>query len=229
MLQAIRLERQRREALSGRATLAEAGSIRTGPWADPRRSGVTNSSERTRLQLTTTLPSALREFMNPERASTGTFQAFIDERNRDSARRAQLTSDTSGRRTTRPPPPPETSAERSTANNPLSLIEGLSLTSGHRPSLGPGTESPEPRLFEGNPQRAEAESLLSARLRGNLNDDEQGITTEFAHRLRQPWRPSMIDDGVIGMGIRSDNAMMEGSTRGNETMGICWSPDGRIL
>ncbi|KAL2061632.1 hypothetical protein VTL71DRAFT_7009 [Oculimacula yallundae] len=53
---------------------------------------------------------------------------------------------------------------------------------------------------------------------------------EFAHRLRQPWRPT--DEGTafgIGNLSRDENGSLDNVLRASETMGCCWSPNGRIL
>jgi hypothetical protein len=56
----------------------------------------------------------------------------------------------------------------------------------------------------------------SSRLRIELEDDDR---RDFAHRLRQPWRPLSELNQIT-------NRLRPGS---NETMGCTWSEDGRIL
>ncbi|KAJ5051976.1 uncharacterized protein L3040_001737 [Drepanopeziza brunnea f. sp. 'multigermtubi'] len=264
VLQALRVDRQRREALAA-------------SWADPRRSAVTVLNS-TRLAAT----ALSRELSNQERLRVDTFQS--DERRREMPRLAHpesataeremaarrlasatsarwsrgllLEADAAARRSARLLPAPETSAERSTANSALSLVEGISLTSSPRPSSGPVTESsgaPESdnswanvealyraRLEDSNQRfRARVNEQLdrfglenssaqrSARLRANLEGDEQNTATDFARR-RQPLRPNSNDEGGLGVASRGQAGGMDGG-RMNETMGVCWSPDGRIL
>jgi hypothetical protein len=66
----------------------------------------------------------------------------------------------------------------------------------------------------------------SARLRVELEDDDR---RDFAHRLRQPWRP--LDELNQNGAGRDESTTVRGAVRSGplETMGCCWSPDGTIL
>lgn len=142
----------------------------------------------------------------------------------------------------------------------FSGLERLSLTPGRRDrdrerererdrdsAAEPGSGSGSGRAPESNTPWTDIESIYraarqadapitrSTRLRVELGaeDDDQTISInprEFAHRLRQPWRPT--DDGTtFGLGAlsRDENGLLDGVLRAAETMGCCWSPDGRIL
>lgn len=113
-------------------------------------------------------------------------------------------------------------------NETSSGLERLTLTQPRLPAIG--SDSPN------NPW-AEIDALYrsrfttdppldrSTRLRIEAEDDDR---RDFAHRLRQPWRP----DELAQTG-RDENSILRGVLRtasgSIETMGCCWSEDGRIL
>jgi len=239
VLTAHRIARRQRDALAD-----TAGASGWGPWAGSSRATATsaattgegsNISER-RIS-TTGLPAALREFVNPDRTAAS-FRSFINERNQDRERRSQqqeprrrssvilaaaertIEQENSG-----------ASANR-TGNDNSNTLERLTLT----PPRLIGSDSPN------NPW-AEIDALYrtrfpgdpppdrSSRLRIELEDDDR---RDFAHRLRQPWRPL----GELALGGRDESSMIlrgvlrrrdEDDERPPETMGISWNPDGRIL
>jgi len=108
-----------------------------------------------------------------------------------------------------------------TGNDTSSTLERLTLTPSRLETLG--SDSPNNpwaeidalyrSRFPGDPPIDRA-----TRLRVEVAADEE--PRDFAHRLRQPWRP--LDD-LYGEGNNG------GGLRPVETMGCAWSPDGRIL
>ncbi|KAH6673746.1 hypothetical protein B0J14DRAFT_591484 [Halenospora varia] len=187
----------------------------------------TSSAERERLAALTNLPPILREFVNPERSATS-IRSYINDRNQDRERRSQMEPEALRRLNLIQLAAAETAVERSSRTNhdTSSSLERLTLTP--PPRLPPvGSESTSNTWAELDTlyrARHAAESLVdrSSRLRVEIeNEDRQ----DFANRLRQPWRP--LDDLA--------RAEREGTLRGHmtpgtaETMGLSWSPDGRIL
>jgi hypothetical protein len=63
----------------------------------------------------------------------------------------------------------------------------------------------------------------TTRLRIDIEDEDR---RDFAHRLRQPWRP--LDDHSEPAD-RHENDLRDVLLHPDETMGCCWSEDGRIL
>ncbi|KAG4413512.1 hypothetical protein IFR04_013340 [Cadophora malorum] len=274
VLEVSRIARRQRDAANAaREVLAEASATsRWGPWAEGRRStnsntnsngeGSSSSSTTTRLVNNAGLPTSLRDFVSHDR-SAASFRAFMDERNRESARRTQLQQQEPRRRSSMLLAAAETAIERETIGTPrnddtFSGLERLTLTPGRRDrdrdrerdrdsAAEPGSSSGSGRAPESNTPWTDIESIYraarqadapitrSTRLRVELGaeDDDQTISInprEFAHRLRQPWRPT--DDGTtFGLGAlsRDENGLLDGVLRAAETMGCCWSPDGRIL
>ncbi|KAH7314211.1 hypothetical protein BKA65DRAFT_571466 [Rhexocercosporidium sp. MPI-PUGE-AT-0058] len=241
VLEVSRIARRQRDAANAaREVLAEASATsRWGPWAEGRRSNTTASTTATngesstsRLVSNSGLPTSLRDFVSNDR-SAASFRAFMDERNRESARRTQLQQQEPRRRS---------SMLLATAEN--AIEQRLTLAPGRRdspsePDSGRAPESNTPWTDIESVYRAARQAgepvTRSTRLRVGIGiaDDVQNITInprEFAHRLRQPWRPT--DDGTtfgIGTLSRDENGLLDGVLRAAETMGCCWSPDGRIL
>ena len=162
--------------------------------------------------------------MNPDRTASS-FRSFIEERNQDRQRRTQLQQEPR-RRSSMILAAAENAIERESLG-PSSSRNGnsrsprqyrLILTT--RP-LGTGSDSPNNPWAEIDAlyrSRFPDDSPLdrSSRLRIELEDDDR---RDFAHRLRQPWRPLSELSQIT-------NRLRPGS---NETMGCCWSEDGRIL
>lgn len=99
------------------------------------------------------------------------------------------------------PPPPRFGSD--SPNNPWAEIDALNRS----------------RFSTGDPPLDR-----STRLRIEVEDEDR---RDFAHRLRQPWRP--LDQlGQIGPGSRDENGLLS-VTAADETMGCSWSEDGRIL
>ncbi|CZT49069.1 uncharacterized protein RSE6_09856 [Rhynchosporium secalis] len=135
---------------------------------------------------------------------------------------AALPQEASNRRDPPPAPPPAAPANSSRApesNTPWTDIESI-----YRATL-----QADPLVNRATRVRVEI---------GN-EDGEQTIRIdprEFAHRLRQPWNPTDDADITIerrrtriGTSTRDESGLLDGVLRGAETMGLCWSPDGRIL
>ncbi|CZR62437.1 uncharacterized protein PAC_12334 [Phialocephala subalpina] len=233
VLQAHRIARRQRDAANAaREALAE-GSSRWSAWGDGQRSSTAAGGEgpgsTSRRISTSGLPAALREFVNPDRTAAS-FRSFINERNRENERRNQLQQEPR-RRSSMILAATENAIERETTgtgtrtgNDTSSTLERLTLT----PSRGEAFGSDSPN----NPW-AEIDALYrsrfpgdppidrSTRLRVEVAADEE--PRDFAHRLRQPWRP--LGDLIAAEGLLSTGGMH----RSVETMGVAWSPDGRIL
>jgi WD40 repeat protein len=239
VLQAHRIaRRQRDEANEARETSERASSSRMNLLRDIQTLTNTGGSRPAERRISTSnLPAALREFVNPER-SAASFRSFINERNQDRERRSQAeqeprrlnliqlaAADSAIERESLGPSTPRNN------NDAASALERLTLTPSRQPPSG--TDSPN------NPW-AEIDALYrarfpldppldrSTRLRIEIEDEDR---RDFAHRLRQPWRP--LDDlnqiGVDSRGGHSDvlrSMLRNGSF---ETMGCSWSQDGRIL
>ena len=239
VLQAHRIaRRQRDEVNEARETSERASSSRLSLLRDIQtltNSGGSRPPER-RIS-TSNLPAALREFVNPER-SAASFRSFINERNQDRERRSQLeqeprrlnliqlaAAESAIERDTLGPSAPRNN------NDPASALERLTLASSRQPPTG--SDSPN------NPW-AEIDALYrarfptdppldrSTRLRIEIEDEDR---RDFAHRLRQPWRPS-DDMNPAGTEPRGGHSSLLRSMLRNgsfETMGCSWSEDGRIL
>lgn len=233
VLQAHRIARRQRDANAAREALAE-NSGRWSAWGDGQRTSTAGGGEgpgsTSRRISTSGLPAALREFVNPDRTAAS-FRSFINERNRENERRSQLQLEPR-RRSSMILAAAENSVERETlstanrtGNDTSSTLERLTLTPSRLEALG--SDSPN------NPW-AEIDALYRSRFPGDPPLDrstrlrvEVAAADEeprdFAHRLRQPWRP--LDDLGSGEGIIPGGAGL----RAAETMGCAWSPDGRIL
>ena len=122
----------------------------------------------------------------------------------------------------------ETLGSRATRNNndTSTSLERLTLTP---PRLLDSPSNPWADIDALSRSRISTDLPLdrTTRIRVEIEDDNR---RDFAHRLRQPWRP--IDDlNSIGLGSRDEATILRGAIRSGpvETMGCSWSPDGRIL
>lgn len=228
--------RQRDEANEARETSERASSSRLSLLRDIQTLTNTSGTRPADRRISTSnLPAALREFVNPER-SAASFRSFINERNQDRERRSQAeqeprrlnliqlaAAESALERETSSP-----SAPRNT-NDTASALERLAISSSRQPPSG--TDSPN------NPW-AEIDALHRARFPSDPPLDrstrmrieiEAEDRRDFAHRLRQPWRP--LDD-LNQTESRSGHSNLLRSmlrTGSFETMGCSWSVDGRIL
>ena len=225
------LARRQRDEATGTSVW---GSITRGqrPSATGTSANGEGSSSNVHRISTAGYPAALRDFINPERTAAASFRSFINERNQERDRRMQQQQEPR-RRSSVILAAAEQSIERetlgssSTRNNRDPSLERLTLTP---PRL---LESPSNPWVDSEPLYRARHSTSppdrSTRLRIELEDDDR---RDFAHRLRQPWRP--IDD-MSQLGIRGRDdltiARDDSGTRSGpvETMGCCWSPDGRTL
>lgn len=234
VLQAHRIARRQRDAANAareaREALAEASAtLRLGSWADSQRSTSASTStanaeangSNDRRISTAGLPAALREFVNPTDRSSASIRTFINERNRENERRNRSSMILAAA---------ENAIEQETlgpsnsrTNNETSSLERLTLTPPRIQAFS--SDSPN------NPW-AEIDALYrsryadppldrTTRLRIEIEDEDR---RDFAHRLRQPWRP--LDDEPTD---RHENALRDVLSHPDETMGCCWSVDGRIL
>ena len=227
ILSAHQIARRQRDAAAA-AGPSTWGSVVT------RQNGEGSSSSDRRISTvgsTASYPAALREFINPDRTAAASFRSFINERNQERDRRLQQQP---RRRSSIILAAAEQSIERETLgpsttrsnNEPSTSLERLTLTP---PRLLDSPSNPWSDLDALSRSRLLTELPVdrSARLRVELEDDDR---RDFAHRLRQPWRP--IDElNSIGLGSRDESTILRGVLRSGplETMGCCWSPNGRIL
>lgn len=242
VLQAHRIARRQRDAANAaREALTEAAGTpsRWGAWADGQRSSSSNaegSGSTDRRISTTGLPAAIREFVNPDRAAAS-FRSFINDRNQDRERRAQHLEPR--RRSSMILAATEQALEQENldltmtrnGNETSSGLERLTLTPPRLPAIG--SDSPNNPWAEIDPlysSRFTTDPPLdrSTRLRIEAEDDDR---RDFAHRLRQPWRPEELAqtglsarqmDNIVGQVLRAAAGTIE-------TMGCCWSEDGRML
>ena len=229
MLQAHRIARRQRDvanaAREAREALAEASAtLRLGSWADGQRSANVTSTADTetaessdRRISTAGLPAALREFVNPTDRTAASIRTFINERNRENERRNRSSMILAAA---------ENAIEQETLGSGTpSSLERLTLTAPRIQAFG--SDSPN------NPW-AEIDALYrsrypdppldrTTRLRIEIENEDR---RDFAHRLRQPWRP--LDDHSDPVD-RRENDLRDVVIHADETMGCCWSEDGRIL
>jgi hypothetical protein len=189
------------------------------------------------------LPASLREFINPDRSVAASFMSYINDRNQDRERRLQQEP---RRRTSIILAAAEHAIEREATglgttrygNDPSASLEHLTLvpSRGNEPdsSNNPWAEigalyhsryGPDPPTDRSSPLRVEIE-----------DDDRR----DFAHRLRQPWRPLNDTMGPTGNDQtrilatdRNESLILRPSrdvrSPTPSTTGCCWSPNGRIL
>ncbi|KAN0104450.1 hypothetical protein V8E51_010195 [Hyaloscypha variabilis] len=229
VLQAHRIARRQRDvanaAREAREALAEASAtLRLGSWADGQRSANVTSTADTetaessdRRISTAGLPAALREFVNPTDRTAASIRTFINERNRENERRNRSSMILAAA---------ENAIEQETLGSGTpSSLERLTLTAPRIQAFG--SDSPN------NPW-AEIDALYrsrypdppldrTTRLRIEIENEDR---RDFAHRLRQPWRP--LDDHSDPVD-RRENDLRDVVIHADETMGCCWSEDGRIL
>ncbi len=243
MLQAHRIARRQRDAANAaREALAEAGSSRWGgAWADDRRfvasASATNVDGAGERRVSTTgLPAALREFVSPER--TASFRSFINERNRENERRNQLQQEPSRRSSMllvngENPMERETLGTSRNGNDASSNLERLTLAPSRLQGLGSTTAE------SSNNPWAEIDALYrsrfpvdppadrTARLRIEVEDEDR---TDFAHRLRQPWRP-LDEPNQAALDTRNEAVLARDGSRAESarTVGCSWSENGTIL
>lgn len=233
ILQAHRIARRYRDAE------AEGSDAPTySPWAsEPRPTGRTDSpangeTSSSAERRIVTIPPTLRNFTNPDRASPSVLPPvdFGDHESRltRAARREQSagagTSEEGSRR--------EAHAALSPADSPND-IERLTITPPPQPPWAEFealTRTRSPQL----PTIAQSSRLAQRqeeRRQEERRQEERRPTGErrYSHRPRprQPWRG--LDD--LGIGNFDENVILRGVLRTGptNTMGCCWSPDGRIL
>lgn len=240
VLQAHRIaRRQRDEANEARESSERATSTSRLSLLRDIQTLTNSSGGRPERRISTSnLPAALREFVNPER-SAASFRSFINERNQDRERRSQLEQEPR-RLNLIQLAAAESALDREllgpsstrTNTDPASALERLSLTPSRQTASG--SDSPN------NPW-AEIDALYrarypsdppldrSSRLRIEIEDEDR---RDFAHRLRQPWRPmNDLDQAAAEPRRVQHSSIIRSMLRTNqlETMGCSWSPDGRIL
>lgn len=236
MLQAHRIARRQRDAANAtreaREALAEASAtLRLGSWADgPRSTSATSTADTEandnsdRRISTAGLPAALREFVNPTDRTAASIRTFINERNRENERRNRSSMILAAAENAIEQETLGSSASRNNNETPSGL-ERLTLTPPRLQAFG--SDSPN------NPW-AEIDALYrsrypdppldrTTRLRIEIENEDR---RDFAHRLRQPWRP--LDDHSESAD-RRENDLRDVSIHADETMGCSWSEDGRIL
>lgn len=243
VLHAHRIARRQRDAANAareaREALAEVSATsRLGSsWTDnmqilPRTpAGAQNAESSGRSERSTEgLPAALREFVNPDRTAAS-IRTFINERNRENERRNQLLQEP--RRSSMLLAAAENAIEQETlgssssrSNNESTGLERLTLTPPRLQSFrSDSPNNPWAEIDALYRSRFDPPPDRATRLRIEV-EGEDGRERDFAHRLRQPWRP--LDD-LNGLGDREDSGLLRDVQHPDETMGCSWSEDGRIL
>lgn len=232
ILHAHRIARRQRDTVAeasrttGWASWGLTGSQRN--TASATNTGETSADSDQRL-TTTGLPATLREFVSTDRTAAS-FRSFINDRNLDRERRLQ--SQEPRRRSSAI----LAAAERRMEEETQAALARIGTEGPGRPTSIPsrqGAESPnnpwaEIDTFYRNRDPTEPPADRTTRLRIELEEDveRQG----FASRLRRPFVDLSLgadDESIILRGVyRRGNG---GSSQAQETMGLSWSPDGRIL
>ena len=245
ILQAHRIARRYRDAE------AEGSDPTTwSPWAsEPRPTAATDSpangegSSSSERQISTTgFPPSLRDLGTPVRASSASFQSFISERNQDRNRDRDRRLITIRRgvspapgtpnrlRVTygqqfspRPPDDIERPADSSNGN------DGLAITPPPPSELPWAEYETITRTRSPQPPAVVQTSRMAQRQEERQQMERPAGERRYSHRPRprQPWRG--LDD--LGLGNFDENVILRGVLRTGpaNTMGCCWSPDGRIL
>jgi hypothetical protein len=266
ILQAHRVARHQRDAeAEGSDTSGwspRPGDQRPTSTTDTPTNGEGSSSSEHRIS-TVGLPAALRDFVNPDRASS--FRSFINDRNQD-----RLISDRQRRSQ------PESRRESSTGvgaagnevgresrpwgsrptasrlirirtpapSNPWAEIDSLHRSrSPQVPTITPSARESrrqEERRYEQEWEREPTQQQEwdeeqeveqeGEQEREQVPEGRQNGEQRYSHRRpprRQPWRG--LDD--LGLGNFDENVVLRGVIRTGtaDTMGCCWSPDGRKL
>lgn len=238
MLQAHRIARRQRDAANAareaREALAEASAtLRLGSWADGQRSNTASTSAANgeesgsieRRIPTGGLPAALREFVNPDRTAAS-IRTFINERNRENERRNRSSMILAAAENAIEQETLGASSSRSN-NETSSGLERLTLTPPRLQAFGSDSSNNPWAEIDALYRSRYADPPLdrTTRLRIELEDEDR---RDFAQRLRQPWRP-LDDHSEAGDRQESDVSLRDILLHPDETMGISWSADGRIL
>lgn len=241
VLHAHRFARRQRDAANAaREALAEATNI--SRWVSSNIDGSDSRAPAPAPVTSSTMPAALQNFVNPDsRAGAASFRSFINERNQDRERRSQVRQETPPRASGRLTQTLErliasesntTSNDNRESNDAASLLDRLSLASRQPPTMSSSSWAAIDALYR---TRYTEDPLpeRSARIRIELEEDDR---QDFANRLRQPWRPPGDDSDLSfistpGLTALQRTALRTASRPGGtvETMGCCWSEDGRIL
>lgn len=202
-----------------------------GSWADGQRSTTASTSTANaegngsieRRISTAGLPAALREFVNPDRTAAS-IRTFINERNRENERRNRSSMILAAA---------ENAIEQETLgpgnsrsnNETSSSLERLTLTPPRLQAFGSDSSNNPWAEIDALYRSRYADPPLdrTTRLRIEIEDEDR---RDFAHRLRQPWRP--LDDHS-DTADRHESDLRDVLLHPDETMGCCWSEDGRIL
>jgi hypothetical protein len=221
--------RQRDAANAARDTAAEASR-------PPRSDFVTVGSVRTRsserLVPTTSLPPALREFVNPERSTTS-IRSYINDRNHDRERRGQVELEQPRRLHMIQLAAAESALEREARNDsdePNSL-ERLALARQRLSSMGSSAPYDPWADFEAlyhTRFAPDSSADRSAPIRMEIEAEDR---SDFANRLRRPWVPPGEQPRSAATSRDEATLILRAISRSGvvETMGCSWSGDGRIL
>lgn len=238
VLHASQAARRQRDARNGNT---EALSTSRSTWNEVPRSNITSthqsdSTMNGRRISTTGLPPALRDFVTSDR--TASFRSFINERNRESERRT-LDQQEAGRRDADMLAAVESQLEQEVARIETETTANLERLNLEQSRL----EEQQARLEQSrivgsdslNNPWAEIDALYrsrysaqppidrTARLRVELEDSRRRdlVRTDY------PWRTALGRfEGLtnIELGRRAPSVAHPG-----ESMGCCWSPDGKVL
>lgn len=222
----------------GFATIAP-GSLENPPWierdANTHMGRIGSTSTIERRISTAGLPAAIRDFVNPEHRTAASFRSFINERNQDRERRNQQ-QETATRSSVILAAAERAMEQDSAGSSGLSTnVDRISSTP---PRLLGGADSPAPNnpwaeidaLYrERFPATGDPSRDHPTRIRYELDEDDR---RDIANRIRRPWQPeigiSRDDNTIIVRGIVDSRRSGEDDLP-PETMGLSWSPDGRIL
>lgn len=206
------------------------------PWASeprPARTGDipsngegSNNADR----RTPALPAALRDFVNSDRSISSSFRSFINERNQDRERRGGVYE-------ARREPSNAEALEEGSGRSEAQASSPADSTNDLERLITPPTREPWAEL-EGHPRIRSPQlptvaqsSRLAQRQDDRRQVEERRTPGErrYSHRPRprQTWRG--LDE--LGLGNFDENVILRGVLRTGpvNTMGCCWSPDGRIL
>jgi hypothetical protein len=222
VLHAHGIARRQRDAVNAAAeAFATVGGVRTG------------SSER--RVPTTTLPAALREFVNPERSTTS-IRSYINDRNHDRERRGQAELEQPRRLHMIQLAAAESALEREARNdsdetNSLERLAEVAIARQRLSSMGSSTPYDPWADFEAlyhTRFAPDASAERSAPIRMEIEAEDR---SDFANRLRRPWFPPGEQPRSAATSRDEATLILRAISRSGvvETMGCSWSGDGRIL
>lgn len=239
VLHASQLARRQRDA-NGNASAVSAWS----PWNEMPRSTTTSATQqgdtsRNERRISTTgLPPVLRDFVTSDR--TASFRSFINERNRESERRSLSQQEAANRRNSAMLAAAEDALEQEVAQIETEATSNLERLTLEQTRLDQTRTRLEQARLVGsdspNNPWADIDALYRSRYPAEPRLDRSArLRVELETERRQPWRaalssaaalgrPEGLTPFAFGLGGRASSIAHPG-----ETMGCCWSQDGKIL